>query len=361
MKTQLIPFRLISLCLLFLLSCSKKEILNENTSHIVRLTLQGNSSDSLEYIIDNKVLATVGGGFNTQTIVGFSDEQKELQIRNKNSGAIVQTKAIAVAPFDQTIILYYDGTQAYDKVINLLIKGYAVSGELEFLVGGKIIHTGNARIEKENVQVLMKENSSREIEIRKKGETTILFSKTIPSMPDRQTLNFFFDGTSIVDNVVLRPPANPLNMLISAKFQSLYGTLGYYLGADIDLIFYERNTVTGITTKITPEIRFTLPANGNFNEIELPPLPHNSDVVYGCDIVEKGTNNLPYTATATVPPFISAALPYQPNVGRFGNPIVFEAGKSKLMVIGDGKFTKTSIPRSTSLGITVTDLSQYFK
>lgn len=212
---------------------------------------------------------------------------------------------------------------AYDKVIKLLIKGYAISGDLEFLVGGKIIHTGTGRIEKENVEVLMKEDSSREVEIRKKGETTVLSSKTITSIPDRQTLNFFFDGTSVVDNVVLRPPANPLNMLISAKFQSLYGTLGYYLGADIDLIFYERNTATGIATKITPEIRFTLPANGSFNEIELPPLPHNSDVVYGCDIVEKGTNNLPYTSAITIPPFISAAFPYQPNVGRFGNPIIF--------------------------------------
>lgn len=336
-------------------------MLNENTAHIVRLTLQGNSPDSLEYIVDNKVLATVGGGFNTQTIVGFNDEQKELQIRNKNSGAIVQTKAIAVAPFDQTITLYYDGTQAYDKVVRLLVKGYALSAELEFVVGGKVIHTGTGRIERDNVEVLMKENGSREIEIRKKGETTILFSKTISGTPDKQTLNFFFDGTSVVDNVVLRPPANPANMLISAKFQSLYGTLGYYLGADIDLIFYERNTVTGVATKITPEIRFTLPANGNFNEIELPPLPQISDVVYSCDIVEKGTNILPYTAAATVPPFIPASLPYQPNVGRLGNPIIFEAGKSKLMVIGDSKFSKTTVPRSTSYGITVTDLSQYFK
>ncbi|WP_316791355.1 hypothetical protein [Pedobacter frigoris] len=362
MKTKLMSISLSGLCLFFLLSCSKKELLNENTAHIIRLTLQGNSADSLEYVVDNKVLATVGGNFNTQAIMGFEDKQKELQIRNKNSGVIVQTKTVPAAPFDQTLTLYYDGTQAYDKVIKLFIKGYALSGELEFLVGGQVIYTGIGSINKENLDVLMNESSNREIEIRKKGETTVLFSKTITSTPGKQTLNFFFDGANIVDNVALRPPANPANMLISAKFQSLYGTLGYYRGVDVDLLFYERNTATGVATKITPEIRFALSANGNFNDIELPPLSTNSPtVVYGCDIVEKGTNNLPYTAAATVAPFISAALPYQPNVGRYGNPIVFEPGKSKLLVIGDGKFLKTTVPRSTSLGITVTDLSQYFQ
>jgi hypothetical protein len=360
MKTKLIPLSLLSLCFLFLFSCSKKELLNENTSHIIRLTLQGNATDTLEYLVDNKVLATVGGGFNSQIIVGFNNDQKELQIRSKSSGAIIQTKTIPAAPFDQTITLYYDGLQAYDKVVKLFIRGYALSGELEFLVGGKAIFTGTGSINKENLDVLMNDNSSREIQVRKKGETTVLFSKTITSTPERQTLNFFFDGTSIVDDVVLRPPANPANMLISAKFQSLYGTLGYYRGVDVDLVFYERNTTTGIATKITPEIRFTLSADGKFNDIELPPLANNS-IVYGCDIVEKGTNNLPYTPAAVVPPFISATLPYQPNAGRLGNPIVFEAGKSKLLVIGDGKFLKTTVPRSTSYGITITDLSQYFK
>ena len=363
MNRKLIHSGLLSLCLLVCLACSKEEPLTEDiSSNIVQLNIKGNATDSLEYLIDNKVVATVGGNFNIKTVIGFNNEQKEIQVRKKGSGTIVQTKVIPASPFDQTITLYYDGVKAYDKTILLTLNGYAISGELEFLAGENVLHTGTGSIRKENIQVLIDENSTRDIQVRKKGETAVLFSKTITSTQERQTLNFFFDGTNIVDNVQLKQPANPANLLISAKFQSVYGTLGYYRGVDVDLIFYERNTATGVATKIVPEIRFTLSANGSFNDIELPPLSTNSStVVYGCDIVEKGTNNLPYTVAATVPPFISAALPYQPNLGRYGNPIVFEAGKSKLLVIGDGKFLKTTVPRSTSLGITVTDLSQYFQ
>lgn len=358
MKTKFLHIGFWAVCLISLFGCTKKELLNKDTAHVVRLNLEGNSTDTLEYLVDNKVLATASGAFTRTVLVGFDNTQQELIIRKKNSKETLQNKIITTLPFDQNFNIYYDGTQAYDKYVLLLIKGYALSGELEFVVGDHVIYSGTGVINKDNLQVLINENSTREIQVRKKGETTILLTKTLSSS-EKQSLNFFFDGTKVVDNVQLTPPSNPANMFISAKFQSIYASLGYYLGVDVDLVFYQRNSATGAAAKMNPEIRFTLPADGTFRDIELPPLPDG--FVYSCDLFEKGTNNLPYIPAATVPPLISAALPYQPNVGRFGNPIVFEAGKSKLLLIGDNKFFKTSAPRSTCYGITVNDLSQYFK
>lgn len=363
METKIFTHSILAVVLLLSLSCSKSELLESEPSRVIQFTLLGTSTVDLEYLYRDSVIATTNasnGGFNIKTLLSVKDSNTKLQVRKKGSTEIILSKDVMPAPFDQNVAIYYDGTKVYDQTISLLIKGYALTGELEFLLDGNVILSKSGAVDSRS-SILIDKGTSREIQIRKKGETAILFSKNITSTEASQTLNFFFDGTNIVDNVKLKSPVNPANMHVSAKFQSIYTTIVYYKPVDVDLVFYERNIATGVATKITPEIRFTLQANGSFNDIELPALTNPKDFVYSCDIVEKGTNNLPYTAAATVAPYVLASFAYQPNAGRLGNPIVFEAGTSKLLTIGDGRFLKTTTPRFTSYGITVTDLTQYFK
>jgi len=254
--------------------------------------------------------------------------------------------------------IYYDGTKLYDGFTTLSIKGYALSGELEFLLGETILASGTGVINTSNnpSKIPIDKGTTREVIIRKKGETTNLATKTITS-ESSQSLTFFFDGTNLVNNVQLEAPVNPANMLISAKFETNFPA--YFKNVDVDIVFYIRNTTAGTNTKTNPEIRFTIP-NGQFSKIELPPLPGPSpEYVYSFDIYEKGTTTVAYTTT--VAPFILATFPFKQNEGQLGNTIAFEAGKSMLLLIKDAKSLKTTVPRATSITGVITDLSQYFQ
>jgi hypothetical protein len=356
MKHALYTLFILSTALL-LASCSKHEIFN-SSPRVVQLSIQGNTTEDLDYIYRDSIVGSTKaglGGINITLLLAVTGDNAGLSIVRKSTSDTLQQKPITVAPYAQTMSIYYDGTKMYDSSVLLQLKGYALSGQLEFRLDDKVLYTGTGAINTQ-VAVLIDKNTTRTVKVVKTGETDPLLSKTIAPSPARQTMSFFFDGTKMVENIQLTPPDNPANMMITAKFQSIFAP--YFKEVDVDLVFYVKNTATATAVKTSPEIRFTLPSGGSLRSIELPPLPAATGYVYTYDIYEKGTTAIPYTMS--VAPFILATFPFQPNEGRYGD-FTFEAGASKLWLINDRKNLKTAAPRATYLSGIITDLSQYFQ
>jgi hypothetical protein len=364
MKLKIFTLFLLSAVVTLSLSCRKAELLQPEPAKIIQLSISGTTSVELEYLYKDSIIATPpAGGISLKTLLAVKDQNAVLKIRKKGTSEILLTRTIMATPFDQNISLFYDGTKIYNNAISLRLKGYALSGELEFLLDGTVFSSGNGAIDKLS-SVLIDKGTTREITVRKKGETAILLTKTIESATAQQNIGFFFDGIKIVDNVKVDPPVNPANMMLTAKFETTFPN--QFKNVDVDLVFYTRlktasNTTAG--TKVTPELRFTLPKSGSFNSIELPPLP-GPNYIYSFDIVEKGTNTEPYTPGT---PLVLNGYTLKPNEGRITaafaeNGINFEAGKSKLFVIADARTAVTTPTRSIYVsGGRLTDLSQYFQ
>jgi len=353
------------------LSCSKVELLSPEPLKLVKLNITGTSEVDLEYLYKDSVIAESeimnSKGINLNMLITLNDQEGVLKIRKKGASEILLTKAIAATPFEQNINVYYDGNKIYNNTISLGIKGFALSGELEFLLDGVVFSSNSGAVD--NVRtILINTGTTREISIRKKGETAFLLTKTIESATARQNIVYFFDGTKIVDNVKLDPPANPQNMMIKARFKTSFPL--QFKNVDVDLVFYTRILTSppiNVGTKVTPEIRFTLQKEGSFNTIELPPLP-GPEYVYSYDIYEKGTNIEPYNPGT---PLTITGYTIKPNEGRVSSAYInfqdtridFQAGQSKLLILTDG--TRTGIVagiKSTFIsGGRVNDLSQYFQ
>lgn len=365
MKAHLLKLCMVCLILVaFFTACNKKELANPEQGKVVKLSINGSSTEPLEFIYKDEVIAATKnvGNITMDVLLSVSGQDAEVKIRKKGSTEILQSKPITNAPYSQHINVYYDGTQLYENAVSLLVKGYAISGELEFLVDGKLLSGGSTRIEN-RLTILMDKNGTREFSIRKKGETAVLFTKTISASPEQQSLVFLFDGTNIVDNVALTPPTNPQNMMISARFQTTFPL--QFKNVDIDLVFYTRlrsAATTAVGTKVVPELRFRLPKDGSFQNLELAPLPAPG-YIYSFDIVESGTTLDPYISGT---PLVLNGYSIKPNEGRATSqyatdPIIFEAGKSKLLVITD---QRTLAPTNKAIYISggkTTDLSEYFQ
>jgi len=357
MKLKIFTLFFFSAIIALGLSCRKAELLQPEPAKIIQLTVTGASDVALEYLYKDSIIATPPvGGINVKTLLAVKDQNAIFKVRKKGTSEILLTKTITAVPFDQNISFFYDGTKVYNNAISLVVKGFALSGEIEFLLDGKLLSSGTSIINN-TFFILIDKGTTREITIRKKGTTEILFTKTIESEIARQNIDFFFDGTKIANNVKLTPPANPANMTISAKFETIFAP--QFKNVDVDIVFYTKPTSATITTagtKVIPELRLTLPKDGSFNSIELPPLP-GPNYIYSFDIFEAGTNNVPYNTTAS--PFVNAAFPFKQNEGRYGS-ISFEANTSKLFIIKDTK-NLGATTRSTYFSGAITDLSQYFK
>ena len=360
MKLKIFTLFFFSAIIALGLSCRKAELLQPEPAKIIQLTVTGASDVALEYLYKDSIIATPPiGGINIKTLLSVKDQNATLKVRKKGTSEILLTKTITAVPFDQNINIFYDGTKIYDNSVSLGIKGYALSGELEFLLDGAVFLSGTGMVDKVS-PILIDKGTTRKITVRRKGETAILLTKKIESTITRQNIGFFFDGMKIVDNVKLTPPANPANMMISAKFETIFAP--QFKNVDVDIVFYTRLKVLSTAsyatagTKVMPELRVTLLKDGSFSQVELPPLP-DANYIYSFDIVEKGTNTVPYTTTSA--PFVLAAFPFKQNEGRYGE-INFEAGKSKLFVINDTK-NVLATTRSTYFSGKTTDLSAYFQ
>lgn len=347
-------------------SCKKSEPLETVTPKIVQVKISGSTTKDLEFVFKDSVIASgseSAGNFQSTVLLNVAGQSANIVIREKGSTATLESWTISPELFNQSFSIYYDGTGVYEGAVNYHIKGFAMSGELEFLLDGKVISEGALKIDN-NLSILINKNQDRSFEIRKKGETTVLMSKVIKASPATgQSLNFFFDGEKLVDDVKLIPPSNPANMSITGQFSSVFTSLSagaIFKGGDVDLVFYIRNT-SGEITVPNPQKRVRMPASGAFVTFELPPLPDDQSF-YTYDICEVGTDELPYTdfnSATTYPPKL--------NKGLYGqltfDDAYFKAGASKLLLMQD-RFTNKRTPsseRAKYIYGVITDLSEYFQ
>jgi hypothetical protein len=346
----------------FFFSCSTEELAHPEVPKVVRLMIDGNSTKDLECVYKDSIFTIARnddsqGRLYLQTLLAVDGKNGELKIREKGATKILQTRVITATPYEQIMNIIYDGEQVYSGIVNYQVKGYA-AGELEFLLDDKVVYSGVGVIDN-TISIGINQESNRKLTVRKKDETTALTSRTIQATPVIQSLKFFFDGTSMVDNIKLDPPANPANMSLTVKFETILPAL--FNGGPVDLVFFMRDNNTYATTKVIPEIRVTIPTNGTFSKaIELPPVPveEGVDYQYTFEVFEPGTTTVPYNTAAVT------LQPVRPGNGRFINsPVIFTAGSSKLILINDSqnavRFPVTQ--KGTYFGVFITDLTAYFQ
>ncbi|TFB28369.1 hypothetical protein [Pedobacter alluvionis] len=337
------------------------------TPQIVKVKISGSTSKDLEFVFRDSIIASgsqASGGFESTVLLNVAGQSADILIREKGSSITLESWKISPALFNQSFSIYYDGTGVYDGAVSYHIKGYATSGELEFLLDGQVKGEGSLKIEN-TFSILINKGQSRMFEVRKKGETVPLISKVINASPATgQSLNFFFDGEKIVDNVKLSPPANPNNMAISAQFNpNFQGSLPptFSGDAELDLVFYIRNT-DGVVTD--PNIRITMPTDGRFVDFELPSLSDENSL-YTFDICKKGTHEIPYSnfpSEATSPPKQSMGYYGELVFGTIAGPKYFEPGASKLLLLGPTSRSIRSPTRFRAVyGTIFQDLSEYFQ
>lgn len=352
---------IITVCFALLISsCKKAEPMETTSPQIVKVEITGNTTKDLEFVFKDSVIASGranGNNFGSSVLLNIAGEQAEIKVREKGASAILDTWTVSSA-FNQTFSIYYDGHAVYDGTVAYQIKGYAMAGELEFLLDGNVVAEGSLKIDR-TVNFLINKDVARELQVRVKGTTTSLITKQILASPATgQSMKFFFDGTNIVDNVALSPPLNPANMSITGQFKSV-ASGGTFKGTDVDLVFYIRNDA-GIITIPNPITRVKMPANGAFVTFELPPLP-NQESFYTYDICEVGSDALPYTNFA-----IAALYPPKLNKGKYGQlkfgDKYFEAGGSKLLLMQDANAIRTTPAAEKGRYVygKITDLSEYF-
>ncbi|MCT1523679.1 hypothetical protein [Sphingobacterium hotanense] len=371
--TNYFSFCLITFFLLVCGSCKKVELLNPKEPKVINLTIEGSTTSDLEFVYKDSVVASVkaegDGSFVRTALLNTSGlVTPEISIREAGSTDIIASRPIDPNNFKQALSIFYDSGNIYNGKVTYTIKGYVMSGELEFLLDGLSLFTGSSTINR-TINILVNDNEIRQLEVRKVGEQTTLITNEIPSGISEQSLGFFYDGTEIVDGIEVAPPKNPENMAVTAQFKTTFTdpnstTLYFTGGNEVDIVFYTRKKGTenkNRTTpedKVDPEIRIPLPLDGTFVNFELPILTDET-MEYSFDFVENGTDDMPYvrgkTASNTYPEL-------RANQGRYGKGIVPEGGKSKLLLISDGFKSVTSpSPRHRIPIPAITDLSEYFQ
>lgn len=352
---------LFSLFALLLSACSKQELI-DGYPRVVSIAFSGQTSVPLDLVYEGKLVdRLVIGQSYSLAVEGASGK---LELREQESKKVVVTKEITSS---ENFSVYYDGTRAFDAFVRYNIKGYAVSGELEFVLNGQVVGEGSSDID-QTLEIFLTEEETKELQIRLKGETTALITEPIQPVSEEKTLRFFFDGTAIIDEIPeLTAPENPDNMSFTATFSSRYssaGSMPRFTGdAEVDIVFFM--TDGSEVTKPEPEIRFTVPTDGRFVTFELPPLP--GGLFYTYDIYKKGSLELPYEN------FDLSAGSVALNNGRmggisFGTTLdfyYFKAGSSKLIVLQDEAQSWALFPPDYSDFFNVVygriqDLSGYF-
>ena len=349
-------------CLVYLLtmlsSCSKSELLNDPADEkLVELSISSNSTVALEYVVNGKVIGKVEEGNKIITfLVKTPGNKREIEIRKAGTTEILRTKVITSAPYQQRFSVNYDGTTVYDGSVLLNIKGYSGKDTMEFLMDGKVLKTGTGSIALENIPININTGQTREVQVRKQGETTVLARKTIVAGTAQQSLTFYYDGVTIVDQINLIPPADPANITISVKFES---TVPNFRGP-VDFVVFIMDPSMPESSPLrytTTNYKITLPADGSFGPtIELPPVEGAGiGKGYVFRLFKSGTTDvIPYDTSGDV--LLPLRFPYT------GPP--FTPGRSYVFIAKDSRVaTSTGAPtsRGTTYRLLLNEIGQYFQ
>lgn len=337
---------------LFLFSCKKQEKVVPDPPNIINLQIDGSTvNDALQFVKDGRVIAEApknSSGFSISAKVILNGPEAEIQIRKKGETNIIATRKIVADKFNQVIRCYYDGEKAYDETIILKIRGYSAIAVLEVLMDGRVIAEGNAGISPEQINVGFEPGQKHLIQIRKKGESSILLSKEISPEEAKKPLKFYYDGFTVRESINFPAPVNPANMLFIAKFTSV---VNVYNGP-IDILFFS-GTSTKLYEHTSTNIRVEIPTDGTFsNAIELPPAAPGLN--YSYKLVKRGTSSdLPYILT-------NELLPIRPESSY--RSVEFRAGYPLMADIVDRKDVRTSgvITKGTNFVTIEKDLKFFF-
>lgn len=369
-NTYCLPF-FILLALVFN-ACKKQELFDSSPSRIINVTLSGSSTKNLEFVFQDKVVAkwdVTGGNRDNSIMLDLAgDAEGEIEIREMGTTEVITTRTIKTSPFKQNLSLYYDNGKIYNNMVFYNIKGYVMSGQLEFVVDGKVLAEGSLAVDM-RLDILFNEGENKELHVRVKGETEPRITIPIDASQSEGDIRFFFDGTVMIEDLPeLTAPYDIANMAINAQFNSNFSDIATFNGdAEVDLVFYIRSSPTNNSGTVTdPGIRITVPTDGTFVNFELPPLP-NSTSVYTFDICKKGTDTTPYSNWLA-----EASYPPEQSKGRYGSLDLkngfsdsrkyFEAGSSHLLLLAPSASTQRTPTRVRMVyGEVDQNLAQYFQ
>ncbi|MGJ1204437.1 hypothetical protein [Sphingobacterium lactis] len=361
MKYIKFKFAILLFSLFVLISCEKGHLPSESKFNLVELTLQGSTSKVLEILYMDKVIdTTIGVNLSQKILLNLTQENNKISFREKGSSKILKTISVDLSPFIQSASIIYDGKNIYDQVIKYIIKGYAMEGELEFILDGETIFKGMEKIES-TIPIALNKNQSRKLEIKKTGGSEILFTKEITTGETDQFLKFLFDGSALIDKIQLDPPKNPKNMGISFQFKTIFADyqnrIQFVGGNEVDFVVYSRRIGSEEAEKLVPEVRISVPMNNQFKYMELPPLKNPEEYEYTFDIYKKGTSEIAYIrgggAHALIPTI-------DKNGGTKGDGLRFKEGTTIPLILTDEASVSLYPPRTYIPKVLITNLSAYF-
>lgn len=239
---------------------------------------------------------------------------------------------------------------AEKKIVRLALQGYVMQDTLEFLKEGKVI----CEAYETNFNMTTPEGrptvSATELQVRKKGSTTVFDTLSIKGEPFDQVIKIFYDGNVITDNIEITPVSSPdkVGMRVSLQANSTYMTAGpvdveIFLRADIldSVDFSVRTEFTSMGTLKNVGADF-----GDF--MELPAITYDDPWVsksYVFKIYQAGTKNYP---------FKDDVLFNEPVENIYGS-LFLSDGQSSLFQIS------TSFTESTFDYYNVDDIALYFQ
>jgi len=352
LKTNKIILTVVITMISFLLfSCKKQEKVVPDPPHIIKVQILGSTvNDTLQFVKNGKVIAESGksdGEFGMDLLLTLEQPEAEIQIRKKGQTAIIATRKIVADQFEQVIRCYYDGVTAYDETVVFKIKGYSAITVLEVVMDGRVIAEGSSSISPEQINIGFEPGQKHLIQIRKKGDNTVLLTKEISPEEAKKPVKFYYDGFTLRESINLQIPGNPANMLFTGKFTSL---INVYNGP-VDILFFN-GTSTKPFEHTATNIRLEIPTDGTFSKaIELPPAAPG--LKYSYKVVKRGTlNDLPYTLT-------NELMPIKPESGY--RLIDFKAGYTLMADITDRKDVRASGSiKGTNFFISEKDIKFFF-
>lgn len=352
LKTTRITLTAVIAMISFLLfSCKKLEKVIPDPPHIIKLEIKGSTvNDTLQFVKNGKVIAESGkaeGQFSMSVTLTMDQQEAEIQIRKKGQTDILATRKIMADQFEQVIRCYYDGVTAYDETAVFKIKGYSSIAALEVVMNGRVIAEGSNYLSPEQINIGFEPGQKHLLQIRKKGESTVLLSKEISPEEAKNPLKIYYDGFTVHERINFPTPSNPANMLFTAKFTSV---VNVYNGP-VDILFF-----TGTSTKphehTATGIRVEIPADGTFTKaIELPPAAPG--LKYSYKVIKRGTlNDLPYILT-------NELMPIKPESGY--RLMEFKAGYTLMADIVDRKDVRASgTTKGTNFFMSEKDIKFFF-
>lgn len=208
------------------------------------------------------------------------------------------------------------------KVISLRVKSANLSSDtLQFVLNGKVIIEKGGSFDM--AKILLRANDK--VQIRKKADGKVIGAIDIAETPFNQERRIFYDGTTLLDSIVITPVTNTQNMGLRLSFNTPFAD---FYGGAVDVEIFHRildlNTFEFTYIPVTKTNSVTR-SFGDF--FELPPLPASDDFVlhnYVFKVYKAGTDELPYTKMDKV----QLSDPNN-NYGDIG----FTAGASQLLIV----------------------------